>query len=410
MGKKACKGAFGQAQGRPYRHCMSIGEGSLWYTCEDDSDSLFAVCRDYIVYQAACAEGRDRPDSGCWGPVHRPPDRHRRAVDRARTGGGDCRRDAHPYGYALGLCGPDWRCLRPAVRQPAVSTGLQTDLSGCCARRSCLRLGLETGRGRAGIFLFPLRGESETLAGQGVSNLPIGLLIGLFMLMAVFSFIYGMSHSRPTTTIIRRFGEILLGIGLFFVVINTVRTQRELAWVTRWLFLAAWACASIAVVFYVIPENWTVRVLNALARFDYPGGFRRAALDRRRPGRHDAGDRNGGRPECIGGHDDPGGGDGRAAAHFAAAAIPTLADRTVLRDHCAGSLLDIQPFRPFWHGRSALRTRGAQVPASPAHWMCAGLDAVSPSANPGLCRPAVRGAGRARTLPHRCASASTRTP
>ena len=102
---------------------------------------------------------------------------------------------------------------------------------------------------------------------------PIGLLIGLFMLMAVFSFIYGMSHSRPTTTIIRRFGEILLGIGLFFVVINTVRTQRELAWVTRWLFLAAWACASIAVVFYVIPENWTVRVLNALARFDYPGGF-----------------------------------------------------------------------------------------------------------------------------------------
>ena len=102
---------------------------------------------------------------------------------------------------------------------------------------------------------------------------PIGLLIGLFMLMAVFSFIYGMSHSRPTTTIIRRFGEILLGIGLFFVVINTVRTQRELAWVTRWLFLAAWACASIAVAFYVIPEDWTVRVLNALARFDYPGGF-----------------------------------------------------------------------------------------------------------------------------------------
>ena len=101
---------------------------------------------------------------------------------------------------------------------------------------------------------------------------PIGLLVGLFMIMAVFSFVFGTAHSRPTTTIIRRFGEILLGIGLFFVVINTVRTQSDLNWITRWLVLAAWACGSIAVLFYVIPEEWTVRALNQLARFEYPGG------------------------------------------------------------------------------------------------------------------------------------------
>ncbi len=101
---------------------------------------------------------------------------------------------------------------------------------------------------------------------------PIGLLVGIFMLMAVFSFIFGASHSRPTTTIIRRFGEILLGIGLFFVVINTIRTQSDLKWVTRWLILGAWACGSIAVLFYVIPEEWTIRALNQLARFEYPGG------------------------------------------------------------------------------------------------------------------------------------------
>ena len=56
---------------------------------------------------------------------------------------------------------------------------------------------------------------------------PIGLLIGLFMLMAVFSFVYGMSHSRPTTTIIRRFGEILLGIGLCFSSSSTQCAHRE---------------------------------------------------------------------------------------------------------------------------------------------------------------------------------------
>ncbi len=126
--------------------------------------------------------------------------------------------------------------------------------------------------GGPGFSLAPSARKGNIRRARAFLISPIGLLIGLFMLMAVFSFIYGMSHSRPTSTVIRRFGEILLGIGLFFVVINTVRTHRELAWVTRLLFLAAWTCASIAVVFYLIPEAWTVRALNMLVRFDYPGG------------------------------------------------------------------------------------------------------------------------------------------
>lgn len=127
--------------------------------------------------------------------------------------------------------------------------------------------------GGPGFSFSPFARNAKNPRARAFQISPIGLLIGLFMLMALFSFIYGMTHSWPTTTVIRRFGEILLGIGLFFVVINTVRTHRELEWVTRWLFLVAWACASIAVLFYVMPETWTVRVLNALARFDYPGGF-----------------------------------------------------------------------------------------------------------------------------------------
>ena len=127
--------------------------------------------------------------------------------------------------------------------------------------------------GRPAFTLSPSARNPRATQARQFQISPIGLLIGLFMLMAIFSFVYGMAHSRPTTTIIRRFGEILLGIGLFFIVINTVRSQRELNWVVRWLFLAAWACASIAVLFYVIPEAWTVRVLNQLARFDYPSGF-----------------------------------------------------------------------------------------------------------------------------------------
>ncbi len=102
---------------------------------------------------------------------------------------------------------------------------------------------------------------------------PLGLLIGLFVLMAIFSFAYGLTHSPATSFLVRRFAEIVLGILLFFVIINTVRTQPELEWVARWVLLAGWACALVAVAFYVIPDAWTVWVLDRLARFDYPGGY-----------------------------------------------------------------------------------------------------------------------------------------
>ena len=102
---------------------------------------------------------------------------------------------------------------------------------------------------------------------------PIGLLVGLFMLMALFSFLFGLTHSPPTSFLVRRFAEIFIGIGLYFAVINTVRSQAELEWVARWVLLGSWLCAAIAVAFYAIPEEWTVWVLDRLARFDYPGGF-----------------------------------------------------------------------------------------------------------------------------------------
>jgi polysaccharide biosynthesis protein PslJ len=116
------------------------------------------------------------------------------------------------------------------------------------------------------LFKLVIGQEREFLA------TPLGLLVGLFLLMALFSFAYGLTHSAANSFLIRRFAEILIGIALFFVAVNTVRTQAELVWVTRWLLLAGWGCAAIAVVFYVIPQEATIWVLDRLARFDYPGG------------------------------------------------------------------------------------------------------------------------------------------
>lgn len=117
------------------------------------------------------------------------------------------------------------------------------------------------------IFRLAIGRERRFLAS------PLGLPVALFMLLALFSFLYGLSHSAVNSFFLRRFAEILLGIALYFVVINLVRTKAELVWVTRWVAFAGAVAAAIAVVFYVIPEEWTVAVLDRLARFDYPGGF-----------------------------------------------------------------------------------------------------------------------------------------
>lgn len=101
---------------------------------------------------------------------------------------------------------------------------------------------------------------------------PIGLFVGLFMLLALFAFVKGLTHSPPSSFLIRRFGEILIGIALFFVCVNTVRSEADAVWVTRWVLLAGGAAAVIAVLFYIFPDQ-AVWVLDRLARFDYPGGY-----------------------------------------------------------------------------------------------------------------------------------------
>ncbi len=101
---------------------------------------------------------------------------------------------------------------------------------------------------------------------------PLGAVVLLFLLMAIFSFANGLRYNRPTSTTIRNFAELLLAIGFFFVLVNTLRRRADVDLLARLVMLAGAAAAAIAVVFYVIPEAWTIRVLDALARFNYPGG------------------------------------------------------------------------------------------------------------------------------------------
>jgi O-antigen ligase len=101
---------------------------------------------------------------------------------------------------------------------------------------------------------------------------PLGLPVALFLVFTLFAFALGMGHARPTSTTLRRFLELLVGIALFFVVVNSVRTRWQLEQLSRVIMLASAAAAGIAIFLYVIPEDWAVRLLTTLTRLDYPGG------------------------------------------------------------------------------------------------------------------------------------------
>jgi len=100
----------------------------------------------------------------------------------------------------------------------------------------------------------------------------LGLPIVVFLLLACASFIAGLGHSYLSQYVLRHFVEILLSIALFFVIVNCVRTERQLRILIRVIILAGFGAALIGVALYVIPSAWSIRLLSALGRVGYPAG------------------------------------------------------------------------------------------------------------------------------------------
>jgi len=101
----------------------------------------------------------------------------------------------------------------------------------------------------------------------------LALPVAIFLLMAIATFIAGLSHSYPTPNVVRRFAELLLGVALFYAVVNNLQKRAELEQIALALILCGSLEALIGVVLYLIPSEWTIRLLSALGRFNYPTGW-----------------------------------------------------------------------------------------------------------------------------------------
>lgn len=119
------------------------------------------------------------------------------------------------------------------------------------------------------LWLAPL------MLGEGRGPLvltPLGGPILVFVLMAIGSFVAGLSYVPVTSYLIRHFVEILMSIGFFFLIVNTVTDVGRLRRLTRVFLLAAGGAAALGIVLYVIPEELAMRALSALGRVGYPTG------------------------------------------------------------------------------------------------------------------------------------------
>jgi hypothetical protein len=103
---------------------------------------------------------------------------------------------------------------------------------------------------------------------------PIGLLVALFAVMAVFSFALGLdAFARPAAFCCAVSSKFCSASASTLSPSTPCAPTPNCVWVTRWVMLGGFAAAVIAVIaFYVIPRDGRSHVLDRLARFDYPGG------------------------------------------------------------------------------------------------------------------------------------------
>jgi hypothetical protein len=127
-----------------------------------------------------------------------------------------------------------------------------------------------------GALFFVWAFQVATAVQRDFIATPLGLPVGVFMLLAVGSFVFGLSHAALTSYLIRHFAEIMLSVALFFLVVNTVRDADRLRRVVQALIWGAFVAAAIGIVLYVlatyVSEDLVIDILSRLGRLGYPVG------------------------------------------------------------------------------------------------------------------------------------------
>lgn len=114
--------------------------------------------------------------------------------------------------------------------------------------------------------------ESTPAGAQKFQFTFLGVPVVVFMTLAVFSFVIGMSYAGLQIQVIRHFAEVLLAIATFFLIVNVVNTRARLDRIVRVLVMMGTVSATLGILFYFLPSDLTIRLLSLLRYLKYPEG------------------------------------------------------------------------------------------------------------------------------------------
>lgn len=102
---------------------------------------------------------------------------------------------------------------------------------------------------------------------------PITTPLIIFILVAVFAFIFGMGNGPLTSQLLRKFAELLLSLSFVILVIDYCRRWVDLERLVRALILFGALAAALGIGLWLLPDDLANTLLSGLERLGYPGGF-----------------------------------------------------------------------------------------------------------------------------------------
>ncbi len=106
-----------------------------------------------------------------------------------------------------------------------------------------------------------------------IANSPVTMPLVIFILVAIFAFIFGLPNGPLTSQLLRKFAELLLSLGFVIVIVDYCRHWTTLERLVRVVILAGAAAGAIGIGLWLLPEELANELLNMLARIGYPGGW-----------------------------------------------------------------------------------------------------------------------------------------